>query len=414
MKSRIAIFGVGLSGRAALRLAKAHGFEGTLFDEAGKGDADKFDSEDAATFDRFVFSPGFAAQHPWRLLAEQTGKPVQSELGFAGEYWKGQIIGVTGTNGKSTLSRFLAEALQAAGKQAVVAGNIGQPLSDVVLDAENEVSSYAVCEISSFQAELTEGLKLDALLWTNFAEDHLDRYETMTEYFMAKAGLLECLKDEAICVIGPEVVYWFDLLKKPFGRAVVAFEDSALMRRLKPQSVLARLPYSEDFSLAAEFWWSTGLPEEALLQAANDFKLAPHRLDIVREREGVTFWNDSKSTNFHSALAALKAVPRPIVWIGGGRIKGGDLEAFADKLSQHIEAAVVYGEVATRVAEALENRLDKVQSVPNFNDAVLTAAKLANTMAPSHVLLSPGFSSFDQFDSYETRGKSFNSIVLSL
>ncbi|HKK18744.1 MAG TPA: UDP-N-acetylmuramoyl-L-alanine--D-glutamate ligase, partial [Opitutales bacterium] len=317
----------------------------------------------------------------------------------------------TGTNGKSTLTRFLTQALQGAGKRAVVAGNIGQPLSDVVLDFENEASSYAVCEISSFQAELSQDLQLDALLWTNFAEDHLDRYENMTDYFMAKAKLFKCLKNDAVCVIGPQVVHWFDLFRTPFDRAVIAFEDTSLTSRLSPDCVLGRLPYSEDFSVAAEYWWLTGEDEEDLLAAAEEFTLAPHRLDVVAEKDGVTYWNDSKSTNFHSALAALKAVSPPIVWIGGGRIKGGDLEAFASEVSSLIQAAVLYGEVGARMEQALAGRVETVQVVPKFEEAVRAACELAAESRPCQLLLSPGFSSFDQFDSYEARGKSFNSLV---
>jgi UDP-N-acetylmuramoylalanine--D-glutamate ligase len=414
MNLRTAIFGAGLSGLAARRLAIAEGHEVKVFDEAGQGDADSFTAGQVNAFDRFVFSPGFAASHPWRLLAEESGKPVQSELSFAAGYWKGRIIGVTGTNGKSTLTRFLTKALQRAGKKATVAGNIGQPLSDVVLDFDNTESSYAVCEISSFQAELADGLELDALLWTNFAEDHLDRYENMTDYFLAKAALFNCLKKDAVCIIGPQVVHWLDLFKKPFGRAVIAFEDSSLTSRLKPGSVLSRLPYSEDFSLAAEYWWLTGEDEEVLLAAADEFTLAAHRLDVVAEKNGVTYWNDSKSTNFHSALAALKAVPRPIIWIGGGRIKGGDLEKFAQEVSSHIHAAVLYGEAATRMEQGLTHEVETVLYVPCFEQAVQAACELAAKSAPCNLLLSPGFSSFDQFDSYEARGKSFNSIVLGL
>lgn len=414
MSLRIAIFGSGLSGQAARRLAVAKGNEVTVFDEAGTGDADTFEASHLDRFERFVFSPGFAAHHPWRQLVEESGKPIQSELSFAAEFWKGSLIGITGTNGKSTLTRFLTQALRRAGKPAVVAGNIGQPLSDVVLDFENRESAYAVCEISSFQAELSQGLELDALLWTNFAEDHLDRYKNMTDYFLAKAELLKCLKPEAICVIGPELVPWLDLFQKPFGRAVIAFEDSSLTSRLSPEAALGRFPYSEDFALAAEYWRLAGEDEAVLVAAANDFTLAPHRLNVVAEKDGVSYWNDSKSTNFHAALAALKAVPAPIIWIGGGRLKGGDMEAFAREVAAQISVAVLYGEVAARMEQALLGEVDMVQTAVSFEQAVHLACEVAVQRAPCHVLLSPGFSSFDQFESYEARGKSFNSIVLGL
>jgi UDP-N-acetylmuramoylalanine--D-glutamate ligase len=414
MRLRLAIFGVGLSGQAAKRLALAQGHEVTLFDEAGGGDKGSFDLSQLARYDRFIFSPGFAADHPWRLQAERSGKRVQSEISFAAEHWKGHLIGITGTNGKTTLTHFLAEALQRAGKNAVFAGNIGQPLSDVILDVENVESAYAVCEISSFQAELSRGIQLDGLLWTNFAEDHLDRYESMAHYFLAKAELFKCLKPDSVCVIGPQVVPWLDRVNEPFGRARIANEDRALMSRLRPDSVFTRFPYSENFALAAEFWRLTAEPVEALLAAANEFKLAPHRLDVVVGKGGVNYWNDSKSTNFHSTLAAVQAVPRPIIWIGGGRIKGGNLGAFAKELAPQIDAAVLYGEAAPQMMEALTDQLENVRVVPAFDQAVRVASKLAAACTPANVVLSPGFPSFDQFTSYEARGKSFNSIVLGL
>lgn len=412
MAERVAIFGAGLSGQAAKRLALSLGHEVLLFDEAGKGDRATFVSGDERRFDRFVFSPGFAADHSWRALAERSGIRCEAEIAFAAEHWRGKLIGITGTNGKSTLTRLLTESFQNAGHKAVAAGNIGLPLSDAVLALENEESAFAVCEISSFQAELAEGLWLDALLWTNFAEDHLDRYETMANYFMAKASLFDRLKKDAICVVGPQVVHWFNVLNKPFNQAVVAVQDPSMLGRLAEGSVFRRYPYSEDFSLAAEFWWLIGEPEEPLLEAASRFELAAHRLNVVAEKDGVQFWNDSKSTNFHATLAALAAVPGPIVWIGGGRTKGGDVESFAREVSPKVDAAVVYGEVATRLKDALS--LESVEVCPRFENAVLKAAELAKSYGQANVLLSPGFSSFDQFGSYEERGKSFISIVLGL
>ncbi|MGB0408697.1 MAG: UDP-N-acetylmuramoyl-L-alanine--D-glutamate ligase [Opitutales bacterium] len=414
MSERTAIFGAGLSGQAARRLALALGQEVVLFDEGGQGDRAVFEDGDVVGFDRLIFSPGFAADHPWRLRAVQSGVLCQAEIAFAAQYWRGKIIGVTGTNGKSTLTRLLTESLQCAGHQAVSAGNIGLPLSDAVLAVENAEGAYAVCEISSFQAELADGLELDALLWTNFAEDHLDRYASMANYFMAKARLVHCLKEEAICVVGPRVAHWFDLFKQPFGHAVVAADAAIMMDQLAEASVFRRFPYTENFSLAAQYWCLAGEPEAALLQAASDYTLAAHRLDVVAVKQQVRFWNDSKSTNFHASLAALAAVPRPIVWIGGGRAKGGDIEAFARALSSKVDAAVLYGEVAPRLFDALSGRLKSVHLCPRFENAVVTAHNVAQPMDGANVLLSPGFASLDQFQSYEERGKSFISTVLGL
>ena len=392
----------------------AKGFEAVLIDEAGRGDRTTFESGDEVEFACCIFSPGFAADHPWRALAESSSIPCLSEIAFAATHWQGRIVGITGTNGKTTLTALLDNALRHAGYTSVAAGNIGYPFSDAVLSDSNQTKAFAVVEISSFQAELADGLELDAFLWTNFAEDHLDRYASMARYFSAKARLFDCLKKEGICVVSPQVANWMAAMGKDFNACTVAYRDPLLARQLSPDSVFRHYPYSENYSLAAELWWLMDERSSALVEAATTSVLAPHRLQVVAELGGVRYWNDSKATNFHATLAALSSVDRPIVWIGGGRTKGGDVEAFAQEVAGHVEAAVVYGEVADRLAGALSGSLDSIHVYHRFADAVLAAAALAAAIPDANVLLSPAFSSLDQFDSYEARGKSFMEMVLSL
>lgn len=414
MSFTYAIFGAGSSAQAARSLALAKGIDVVLIDEAGEGDRTTFGADDVSDFDSFIFSPGFAAEHPWRALAEASGLTCLSEIAFAARYWKGRMIGITGTNGKSTLTALLDQALRRAGQSSVATGNIGYPFSEAVLSASNHEEAYAVIEVSSFQAELSEDLGLDALLWTNFAEDHLDRYLTMARYYEAKARLFKCLKKDGICVVGPEVAHWIKSVPNDFDAYTIARKDSVRVLGLSSDSVFRSYPYSENFSLALEFWSFLDLPSAPLIEAANAFSLAPHRLALTAEFAGVRFWDDSKATNFHATLAALESVERPIVWIGGGRAKGGNVEAFAQKVAGHLAVAVLYGEVGGRLAQALEDSLDSIHVYTYFEDAVRAAARLAAAIPHSNVLLSPGFSSFDQFKSYEERGKSFTDTVLSL
>jgi UDP-N-acetylmuramoylalanine--D-glutamate ligase len=432
MSKPYAIFGAGLSAQAARRLALAQGHSVILFDEAGRGDCDSFVASDLVDFEAFVFSPGFAAQHPWRVLAESSGLPCMGELGFAARFWKGSIVAVTGTNGKSTLTALIHDALRLAGHVSVATGNIGYPFADAVLSDANQVGAYAVIEVSSFQAELIEGLELDALLWSNLAEDHLDRYSSVLQYFEAKARLFDCLKPDGICVIGEQLAEWMYAHDRVFAACTVAYEDVTVDFCLESTSVFNHFPHSENFTLVAEFWWLLGQPSNALVAAANQFSLAPHRLAVVAERGGVCFWDDSKATNFHATLAALESLADsgvPIVWIGGGQAKGGDVEAFAQSVAARVTAAVVYGAMGARLGQALAPFLETVQVHDRFEAAVEAAAVLAEslvtgassvesasagTLARAQVLLSPGFSSFDQFDSYQARGKSYLDTVLSL
>ncbi|WP_162029072.1 MULTISPECIES: UDP-N-acetylmuramoyl-L-alanine--D-glutamate ligase [unclassified Lentimonas] len=410
---RVAIFGAGVSGQAARRLAAALGLDGCLFDEGGAGEASEFLQDDLGGFDAFIFSPGFALTHPWRMLAEGSGLPCYSELGFAALHWRGRLLGVTGTNGKTTITSLLCDALESAGQIAVEAGNIGTPLSDVVLSDANQAEAIAVCEISSFQAELPLGLQLDGLIWSNFAEDHLDRYDSMTEYFAAKAKLLSCLRADAPSVLGADVVA-FDSRVVDIRNSIVVDGDSALVEALAPQSPFCIQPQRTNFALVAALWSALDLPEGALVDSANVFQLAAHRLSQVATWGGVSFWNDSKATNFHAALAALDALDAPIFWIGGGSGKGGDLDAFAQLVASKVEAAFVYGVSAPSLAEVLCPLHVRVEVHSDFVEAVEAAVRAALANAPSVVLLSPGFASFDQFPGYAARGKSFISTVLSL
>lgn len=414
MRKTIAIFGAGQSGQAARRLARSLGDAVVLFDEGGQGDAASFMASDLAGFDAFVFSPGFAADHPWRCLVAGAGRICLSELAYAAAHWRGQLIGVTGTNGKTTLTKLLAKALAAAGHPSVAAGNIGFPLSDAVLSATNEPAAFGVVEISSFQAELCQHLELDSLLWTNFAEDHLDRYGSMEAYFEAKARLISCLGPDGHCVCGPEVVRWMERFGRAYGSCEPAADDPALLEPLAAGSVFRRHPYVENFQLAASWWERIGLPLAPLICAAEAFELDAHRLSLVAKRGGTRFWDDSKATNFHAALAAIASVGNPIVWIGGGRAKGGDLEVFAQAVAAGVEVAVVYGEVAERLADALHGQSISVVRHEQLPDAVEAAAALADGMEGANVLFSPGFASFDQFESYGARGKMFRNLVLGL
>ena len=414
MSNNYAIFGAGLSAQAASRLARAKGLSVVLIDEAGEGDQATFEASDLERFGCFIFSPGFAAEHPWRILAEASGCPCLSEIAFAARYWDGKVIGVTGTNGKSTLTALIDKALSISGHVSVPAGNTGYPFSDAVLSEANQSDAYAVLEISSFQAELADGLLLDGFLWINFAEDHLDRYGSMSRYFRAKARLFNCLKRDGLCVIGSQVAHWMANQRKALDGYTIAYEVADLVLELDAGSVFRRFPYLENFSLAAELWRLMDQPSGALIEAANSLAVLPHRLKVVAECGGVRFWNDSKATNFHATLAALGSIDRPIVWIGGGRAKGGNVEAFAQQAGPQVDMAVLYGEVAERLAKALKGSLVSVHVYECFDHAIVAAAELAAKIPNANVLLSPAFSSYDQFDSFAKRGKSFNDTVLSL
>lgn len=401
---RVAVFGAGISGRAAVKLCEHLGLAVNLYDEAGQGDSAEFGANELVSADAFIFSPGFAADHPWRVLVERSDKPCFSELGFAARLWKGRLIGVTGTNGKTTVTSLLADALENAGHCAVAGGNIGRPLSSIFLEFIDSPEAWAVCEISSFQAELPLGLHLDGLLWTNLSEDHLDRHGSMDAYYAAKAQLLECLKPGAPVLMGHSV---------PHPRAIrpelLTWADA-----LEADSPFIRLPQLKNYNLAAELWSQLGLPEAPLVDAANHLQLAPHRMALVGSWGGVSFWDDSKATNFHAARAAIAGMEEPVYWIGGGATKGGDIDRFACEVGELVTASFVYGEAGEQLTAAMRANSVPVDYSPDFSDAVNAACSAALQAGSGAVLMSPGFASFDQFRSYAARGESFISTVLSL
>ena len=411
--TRVAVFGAGLSGRSARSLAMDLGFEVCMFDEGGQGDVPEFGSKLLGDFDAFIFSPGFAATHPWRVLAEGSSKPCYNELGFAALHWNGCLIGITGTNGKTSLTLLVSQALKDAGIHSVTAGNIGVPLSDFVLSESNQESTYAVCEISSFQAELTRGLQLDGLIWTNFAEDHLDRHTSMEEYFAANRKLIGCLRPVAPAILGASV-HAFDASVSDATNVFVVDENLQLIQQLAPDSPLRKQPQLANFTFAAALWRHLGFSEESLISSANSFQTIKHRFNRVAEWNGVSFWNDSKATNFHAALAAMDSVDGDIYWIGGGSYKGGDLGAFARSAASKTRMAFLYGAVAEEMADHFRKTESPFELHFDFCDAVKAAAEAALKNAPSVVLLSPGFASFDQFSGYAARGNVFTSTILKL
>lgn len=409
MSERVAVFGAGISGQAARLLAEKLGHEVTVFDQKSV-DYARFDPTDSGAWDRFVFSPGFAADHPWRRAAESTSVPCQSEVAFAAAHWKGRLIGVTGTNGKTSLTRLLTESLQCAGQSAVAVGNIGQAFAEIAAGPANLDATWAVCELSSFQAELPEGLQLDGLIWTNFAEDHLDRYPDLDAYFQAKANLLGCLREGAPVALGCSV----RRLLAETGRFYPECPAPQPPIQLPVHSPFAGRPQSENFALASQLWNALGFNSGPLIETAQTFKLDPHRCALVGTVAGVEFWDDSKATNFHATEAALQRMRGPVFWIGGGAAKGGDVDGFVRRIAPQMQAAFVYGAVGEQLRESFDHTTCPVTLTDRFEAAVHAAAHAAFEAAPAVVLMSPGFASFDQFLTYSQRGKSFISIVLGL
>ena len=407
-----AIFGNGVSGQAAIALLHRFGIETICYDANGQHGAEcTFGPQEAQGHGLVIYSPGFSQEHPWLKIAQDCACICLSELDLAALSWPHTVIGVTGTNGKTTLTEFLAKALTLQGLEATAVGNNGYPFSQ--LAEQKKSAGAAVCEISSFQAESIRHLRLDALLWTNFSEDHLDRHPSLRSYFAAKWRLVTCLRQPQF-FLGTSVAkaaqrYGFAL---PDYAVVVEENEFNARDDWMEKTVFSRLPQRANALLAQSYWTEQNLCEKRFREAAHAFSLPKHRLNQTAQIGGISFWNDSKATNFAATLAALEGFEQAVLWIGGGQSKGGNLDAFVRTLAPKIRTAFLFGETAPKLAESLEQMGKETFLLDSLPTAIQYAFKHANPN--ESIVFSPGFSSHDDFKSYAERGRLFEKVVLDL
>jgi UDP-N-acetylmuramoylalanine--D-glutamate ligase len=408
----VAVFGGGVSGKAVLTLLRKLGVVGTLFDERQSDARNSFGPADAGSTRLVVFSPGFRVDHPWLDLARRNGCLCLGELEFAGRFWRGSIVAITGTNGKTTLTEFLLHALRSIGQEARATGNVGFPFSALVAELEGGHGEItAVVEVSSFQAETFEQFRADSALWTNFAEDHLERHQGMAAYFDAKWRLLDRTVGGVI-LVGSSV----QRFAAEFGKVLPVEACVATERQpadvLLTGTVFEHYPQRENFLLAAAWWIRSGRQEMAIYEAARTFHLGLHRLQRLAEVRGITYWNDSKATNFHAVEGALSSFTTPVVLIVGGKGKGGDLVGWIARIAPRVRAFAIIGETGDELARACDLVGARHVQCASLAYAVQRATEFAQP--GDQVVLSPGFASFDMFRNYEDRGAQFETLVAAL
>ncbi len=407
----VAILGAGVSGAAVIGLLRSLGLSHVCYDEKGGEEVmNRFSRTEAVSHKLVIYSPGFPQNHAWLTVARASGCVPWGELDFASLFWPGPVVAVTGTNGKTTLTEFLAFALKRAGRSALAVGNNGYAFASALAEAGSSVT--AVCEVSSFQSELLRALRPGAVLWTNFDEDHLDRYPGLPEYFAAKLALAWRAPAGRLYV-GESVALHARSLGQPLPEGHKVVPNLELPGWSLPETSPFRLfPQRENLNIALAWWRDEGLPEQSLRTSAALFTARQHRLGRVAEIGGVTFWNDSKATNFHAVHAALAEFSSPVLWIGGGKPKGGDIASFADRLLPRIKSAFLIGETAPFLLGRLSAAGVAARMFPTLPAAVQAAWEAASPA--DNVLLSPGFASFDMFTGYAHRGTIFEQAVLGL
>ena len=424
---KVALLGCGRSGVAAARLALAQGAaEVCIFDSnpsATCADASipfvpGAGEEQARAFaaDLVVISPGIEADVPWSLAFTCAGAPIIGEVELAYHFYKGRIIAITGTNGKTTTTALIEHILMASGRTAKACGNYGFPFSEVAL--MDPAPEFAVLEVSSFQMETIRSFRPEVAVWLNFAPDHMDRYKKVSDYFEAKFRIFENMEADQLAIVRVG-----ERLPEMAPRVVEfsAFESSGLLRFedgciLQENTLVADLrgtamvqAHNAENSMAAILACrAVGLSDAEIIPALVDFAPPHYRCEIVAEQGNILWLNDSKSTNLHSTEAALRSQTRPVVLLAGGKDKGLDYSPLEPLLRQKVRLCVVFGQIADQLERTFSPICPTI-SVETVPQAVQAAAEHAQ--AGDVVLFSPGTSSFDQFTGYVQRGQCFREAV---
>ncbi len=378
--------------------------------------------------DLIVVSPGVPAKLPELELARAHGTPVWSEIELAWRFLRGKLVAITGSNGKTTTTSLVAHILQTAAIPTLIGGNIGTPLLALV---ENSMdTTVTVAEISSFQLETIEKFRPEIGVLLNLTPDHLDRHASFDEYALAKMRMFENQLERDIAILNaddPEItkrmptkphIFWFSRQKRVAAGAFLR-DEQIFFRNEGSEVALAR---RDEISLRGEHnvenvlaacaaAYLAGADPAAIASGIKTFKGVEHRLEFVAEVSGVQFYNDSKATNVDAAVKAIEAFPGPLIAILGGKDKGSPYTPLRELLRERARLAILIGEAADKIAEDLGDAIPS-ENVGTLDRAVHLA--MQNAQPGDTVLLAPACSSFDQFENYEHRGRTFKELVASL
>ncbi len=378
--------------------------------------------------DLIVVSPGVPVDAPPLVQARALGEAVIGEIELAAQFLPGPIVAITGSNGKTTTTTLTGEILTAAGFPALIGGNIGTPAISLAERAKPETA--IVLEISSFQLETIQTFRPKVAVVLNVTPDHLDRHRTFEVYVDAKARIFENQQssdfavlnaDDLTCVaMGARTraqVFWFSRQKEVQHGACVREGNIVFRDQSGPREIMqvSEIPLKgahnlENILAAVCAGALMGCAPERIRQAVSDFKAVEHRLEFVTTIRGVDYYNDSKATNVDATIKALESFPANIHLILGGKDKGSDYTVLNDLLRQRVKRVYTIGAAAAKIESQIKG-IDVVHA-----ETLENAIRKANAEAQSGdvVLLAPACASFDQFKSYEHRGKMFKEIVRGL
>ena len=375
-----------------------------------------------------VISPGVPYDVPQLVQARQAGIPVIGELELAARYLKGQIIGITGSNGKTTTTALTGEIIAAGGKKTLVGGNIGTPAISFVDEATDD--TWIVLEVSSFQLETIQTFRPKIAMVLNVTPDHLDRHHTFEIYAAAKARVFEnqtatdytlLNADDATCAAmaaqTKAAVCWISR-QHPVERGAFVRGDNIVWAGAAGEQPI--MPLSEIGLKGAHnvenvlagvcAGMLAGVAPADIRRAVANFKAVEHRLEFVATVRGVSYYNDSKATNVDATIKALESFPGRIHLILGGKDKGSDYSLLNALLTERVKRVYTIGAAAAKIESQIKGA--PVFSSGTIDNAVRKAAETATD--GDIVLLAPACASFDQFMSYEHRGRVFKDLVKQL
>ena len=452
-RQTVLVLGTGRSGVAAAKQIIAMGGEVVFFDANLKVDEKKLLSQfkkkeamkiakvikgklsdrDLLKIDAAVISPGIPMDEPYVLSIHTAQIPLIGEIELAYQSCKGKLAAVTGTNGKTTTVSLIGEILKSKFADTHVVGNIGNPFTAEALDTEEQ--SATVCEVSSFQLESIVDFRPNVSAITNITPDHLDRHKTMKNYIAVKESIASNQTEEDSIVLNymdPELrkfgkkrnlkpkVIWFSSEEEPKEGFFLRDGDFYYRTKEEEKKLFATKDLHllgkhnhENVMCAMAVGMQMGVPMEQIIKVCKKFKPVEHRIEFVRERSGVRYYNDSKGTNVDAAIQALRAMPGPVLLIGGGYDKHVDFDAWVKEFKGRVKYLVLIGQTRNQIAAcAKKNGFHNLMFAEDMDEAVKDCAAYADP--GDYVLLSPACASWGMFKDYEERGRIFKDCVKNL
>lgn len=423
----ILIMGYGRSGQAVEEIVKKLGVNYLIYDQkrkiCGGNYCFKLSKKTISKFDLVVVSPGVSVYNKYISMAERLGIKVVGELEFGYWFTSSPVIAITGTNGKTTTTTMINNIINKKFKSDAL-GNIGRPLST----AYNQELDYLVCEVSSFQLETTYSFRPYISVLLNIAEDHIDRHKTFENYIKCKMGLLKNCTEKSLMVLNADdkiimertehikaKKYYISKFNKVKGvyinqNKIYTNITGGVSEFMSLDEIGGFVGIFEDILASILVGCLLKIERQDIIDAIKNFKIAPHRMELVCESKGIKYIDDSKSTNVHSSINALNCISENVVLLLGGADKNLNFDEIFNKFKEKLNLVVAFGSARKKVLKSA-NKCDfrNIKVCKTFHEAVVTASEHAKEK--DVVLLSPACASFDEFSSYEERGKVFAKLV---